>query len=564
MDNLLGSDAEVRVFARNCECRIVEDSEARSFIEKYHRQGVTQDKATHCGLYHHGELVGVISFCQPRTAAKRRRYSRELLRLCFKSGFRVIGGASKLFKFYVRTYEPADIFTYQDTTGESTTVYESCGMTFVKQSPKKQYFVAPNQTMLTGSRKEVLGAAYATRYGPDRILGTKLGEVFDSAGKRKSNRELFTQELGWHIEEASGDRVYEWINPNLTHYTYRITASDSDKYYYGVSHVKKTNATESDCLNDGYWGSGGSNSNNKFNRWKTKHSNNLNKEILEIFSLKSDAYHLESALVGDLYKTDPLCLNSVPGGKDGGINGWKQSGSLRKSTCKIHGESFFTGDRCRKCITATSITVKSCLIHGEVYHNGISCMSCISDKRITEGHCPTHGKGKFQGSKCYKCIMVNRSTVKDCNIHGRTTFSGSSCVKCYTQSVDKRCAIHGMVAHIGDSCMSCRNESLVSLKVCEKHGETKFKGGSCYKCSGEKSSSQQVCQKHGLTTFRKGACSKCKFEKNISIEHCSVHGDSKHIKGICYKCRGEKSAHNTHHQQVKSENCRLCVEEEVG
>ena len=338
-------DNATKFFARNCECRPISSDEARDFMDQHHRQGSTKDKTVSCGIYSPGgDLLGVISFCSPRTAAKRREYSRELVRLCFKSGVRVVGGASKLFKFYTKTYSPADIFTYQDATGEVTDVYEKSGMKFVSQGKRKSYLVAPGKTLDTGSRREVLGLAYAVRYGPDRILGTKVGEVFDpQTGKRKSNRDIFLENLGWHIEDTNGDRVYEWINPSMTHYVYKITASDSKKYYYGVSHVKKADATVDDCLADDYWGSGGSLSSNKFNNWKKKHKDTLQKEILRRFKRKSEAYNFEKSIIGDLYATDKLCLNSIMGGKDGGVNGWKESSPLNESICEIHGKTFFIG-----------------------------------------------------------------------------------------------------------------------------------------------------------------------------------------------------------------------------
>ena len=77
-----------------------------------------------------------------------------------------------------------------------------------------------------------------------RLAFKKDVRVYREDGSRKSNREIFLEELGWHIEETSGDRVYKWVNPRMTDYTYKITASYSDKYYYGVRSVLIGNATE--------------------------------------------------------------------------------------------------------------------------------------------------------------------------------------------------------------------------------------------------------------------------------------------------------------------------------
>lgn len=68
----------------------------------------------------------------------KRKYSIELLRLAFKNDVRVVGGASKLVSYYKKHYHPTDIFTYQDITGEVTTVYEQCGFTFVNEAKKNE------------------------------------------------------------------------------------------------------------------------------------------------------------------------------------------------------------------------------------------------------------------------------------------------------------------------------------------------------------------------------------------------------------------------------------------
>lgn len=553
------SGRATRIFARKCECRVIPSDEATAFLEENHRQGATRDKIVACGLFFEDELVAVMAFCSPRTTAKRSSYSRELLRLCFLKDVQVVGGASKLFRFYINSFNPSDVFTYQDMAGKGSAVYESCGMSLVSQTKRKQYLVVPGKTLATASRREALGMAYATRYGPDRILGTRLGEQFREDGSRKSNRELFIEELGWHIEETPGDRVYEWINPALTHYVYRITASDSDKYYYGVSHVKIGSASESECLEDGYWGSGGIAESNKFNRWKLKHRAKLQKEIIGRFSRKSDAYNLERELVGDSYKTDPLCLNSTLGGRDGGLNGWTPATVLQKKICGAHGLTAFIGDQCRKCISRSAISLRNCSSHGQTLHYGESCARCVAEAKNSTAFCEIHGLTRFQGKSCYKCSVSSRSSMGECEVHGRTKFSGKSCIRCYTAAETKECPSHGYVAHIGESCMSCRSETANSLGNCPRHGETAFKGGSCYRCWGERSVSIELCPAHGETKFRKGSCCRCKAEESSKLKECSIHGETKHTKnGTCYRCRGEESSHKARHSEPR-EGCRFCA-----
>lgn len=501
-----------KIDARACSVAVLDEAVADDFIDLHHRQGSVRVKKKSIGLYHEDELVSVVQFCYPRTSVMASRYSRELLRLCTKKDVVVRGGASKLVAHYRKLCKPADFFTYQDTTGEVTPVYEHCGMTLVKENKKKQYLVAPGKTLSSGARKDVLGMAYATRYGPDRILGTKLGEVFDADDRRKSNERLFLEELGWHVEVTTGDRVYEWVDPHRTYYVYKITAQDSEKYYYGVSHVKKANATFQDCEQDGYWGSGGSAQKiNKFASWKIKHAEKLVKEVIETFSLQSSAYKREEDLVGDLWKTDPLCLNSCRGGKDGGI-----------------GRDF-----------ATVITQRECSFHGMTHHMGLRCMKCYRAEAVQK-ECPLHGLTKHLGSKCCKCTTAKVFTVKTCIRHGETKFRGKNCVKCANGKMvtEKECPLHGVTKHQGATCNKCVGEKAVIETVCVTHGVAKFQGGKCTKCTSEKIVTVEECRLHGLVKHQKGKCSKCTAGSGYYTSTCEVHGETKFKGGVCNKCRG--------------------------
>lgn len=481
----------------DCELRTVPSDVARTFLEDHHREGAIGAKIVSCGLYWHNELVGLIAFCAPIEPSLRERYSQELVSVCFKSELQVRGGVSALFSFYVESFNPSDVFAYPSTV--------------------EGFFSADTELAKT---------------------------------------------LAHSTENSLHSSVYEWLHPSRTHYVYRITAADSKKYYYGVSHVKKAQATEDDCLADGYWGSGGTTSNlNKFRSWRAKHQDFLQKEVLATFSRKSEAYQAERLFIGELYRTDKLCLNSVAGGRDGGLNGWRSGSNLQTRNCATHGAAIFIGNRCRKCITAASIIEKLCFKHGESLHHGESCMRCTAENRVSVRSCEAHGETKFQGDSCYKCLMSTRGSMRSCEVHGLARFSGDSCIRCYTAPKEKLCEVHGLAPHSGSLCMSCKNSGLNSVQLCDTHGETTFKGDSCYRCWGEKSVTFGYCEEHGETKFRKDSCCKCKFKSKVKIELCEVHGESKHLNGVCYKCRGESSSHNKNHQDSKNANCRICKED---
>lgn len=474
--------------------------------------------------------------------------------MSFQKDVRVVGGASKLLAFYRKTFRPTDIFTYQDTTGEVTDVYEHCGFTLIKQNSKKQYLVSPGKTIETGNRKEVLGMAYATRYGPDRILGTKLGEVFREDGSRKSNKEIFIEDLGWHIEETTGDRVYEWFKPDLTFYTYKITATDSDKYYFGVSHVKTANATEQDCLTDGYYGSGGLSATNKYANWKLKHRTTLEKEIVSIHSSKAEAYLEEKKLIGERWADDPLCLNSIPGGILGPIGK-----NIELRTCPSHGSSIFIGLTCVKCKNQANVSINVCPTHGAQKFIGTKCYLCRKGvNRHVE--CVVHGLSVALGYSCLKCALKDRDILGKCAVHGEALHRGGKCITCVNNKAvtTQSCSIHGEQKFIGNQCYKCI-PSADAEKECAVHGVTTFRGANCMKCSMNNATSMRECSEHGLSKHRGASCQKCTAKKASAMKLCKRHGLSKFQGNSCRKCSAEKTAHTRKHL-TKDVECRFCIE----
>ena len=92
------------------------------------------------------------------------------------------------------------------------------------------------------------------------------------------------------------------------YYTYRVdcTAAGWEGYYYLGQH--KTNN-----LDDGYKGSG-----TKLQEYYKQYPKDYTLTILEFYSNKTELNIAEQKLIGDLWKTDPYCLNLTTGGSTGG------------------------------------------------------------------------------------------------------------------------------------------------------------------------------------------------------------------------------------------------------
>lgn len=473
---------ERKVNARDTFVKEIDSEISQKFVSENHRMGSASPgkRFVSYGLFLGEELLAVAQFCNPRTSGMQKQYTRELLRLAFKDGVRVRGGSSKLIGFFIKDKSPVDFFTYQDTSGELTDVYEKSGMTLVsKKNPTKKVLVRNGISFseAENNRRDWFSIEQVVKRGPDSLIGTKLGEVFRNNGSRKSNLDLFLEDCGYHLEEIPGDRVYDWLNPSVSFYTYRITSTVDEKYYYGRRVIWGDSVSREDCLHDGYMGSGGK----KFRNWVAEVGlDNLKKEILSIHSSWKEVVKAESKLIGKLYETDPLCMNTLPGGT-GLLMGFTGA-PVSVQECPIHGRVKFTGDHCRICLNQSVVSMKICPIHGETKHQGDSCCRCSKSKSFSMKVCPIHGETKFNGDSCIKCLIGRRNEVKVCPTHGQVKF-------------------------LNGRCSHCESSKQFTIRNCKYHGETKFKGNSCCRCTSEKTAHSRF---HGKK--KKEGCHLCAAE----------------------------------------------------
>lgn len=130
-----------QTYARNCEVRRIEKTEAQSFLKENHSYGDAACRYRY-GLFlkrhtgHNseredeiGQLIAVATFSNARKWIKEGKEIRsyEWTRYASLPGMRVSGGMGKLLKAFIKEVQPDDIMSYADLEWSEGTVYRTLG-----------------------------------------------------------------------------------------------------------------------------------------------------------------------------------------------------------------------------------------------------------------------------------------------------------------------------------------------------------------------------------------------------------------------------------------------------
>lgn len=179
---------KVPIHARDCTIYKLNAEFAREFTKEHDLQGSCRGQRFCLGLVKDGELYQTMTFGKPRY---NKNYSAELLRLCTKSGYRVVGGASRLFKYATENFGLSNIVSYCNYSKFPGTVHEIMGMEFVKLTP-------PQEVWSKGYK--YISANLLRARGYDQLFGTNYG-------KGVSNEQLML-ENGWLPVYDCGQKVF--------------------------------------------------------------------------------------------------------------------------------------------------------------------------------------------------------------------------------------------------------------------------------------------------------------------------------------------------------------------
>jgi len=182
--NLLGKTKN-KIYARKCIIKEVTDNElVKEFLENNHLQGFVGSRIK-IGLFYNDELISLMTFGSERKSmgSKSEEGIYEMLRFCNKLNTTVIGGADKLFKYFIKNLNPKEIISYSDRSWSQGDLYKTLGFEFVgKTQPNYHYIINGIRNYRFNYRKDIL-----VKQGYDKMkteheimLERKIYRIYDS------------------------------------------------------------------------------------------------------------------------------------------------------------------------------------------------------------------------------------------------------------------------------------------------------------------------------------------------------------------------------------------------
>lgn len=130
-----------RIFARKCGIAEITSKEANLFLKQNHIQGSGRSNYR-CGLFFEDKLVAVMTFSKSNISRKINEW--EINRFCSILNTNIVGGASRLFKYFVNFHHPNIVISYADRRWSTGNVYYKLGFELDSITPVNYWYWKPN------------------------------------------------------------------------------------------------------------------------------------------------------------------------------------------------------------------------------------------------------------------------------------------------------------------------------------------------------------------------------------------------------------------------------------
>jgi hypothetical protein len=178
------------IFARKCNVVLLNNQIKSSFLENNHLQG-NDNSSFYLGLAYNNEIVSIMTFGRRKITGKT---SFELIRFCNKLNTHIPGGASKLFKFFIKNYWKGEtIVTYADLRYSEGNLYDKLGFKFKHESSPNYFYTKDSSTLES-----------RVKYQKHK-LSSKL-DIFDNTKTEMQNM----IDNNYRVIFDCGNKVYEY------------------------------------------------------------------------------------------------------------------------------------------------------------------------------------------------------------------------------------------------------------------------------------------------------------------------------------------------------------------
>jgi len=133
-----------REYARKCTVKEIDKQTYDEFMNSHHIQGTTKNENIRLGLFYKGNdnLISVMSFGNSRFD---NNVQYEMYRFVTYKFTQVVGAASKLFKYFIRNYDPISIVSYSDRRiFNNGKLYDVLGFKFSHNSDPSYWYFKKN------------------------------------------------------------------------------------------------------------------------------------------------------------------------------------------------------------------------------------------------------------------------------------------------------------------------------------------------------------------------------------------------------------------------------------
>ncbi len=189
-----------RYYARKLIIKEISNKEAKIFLEENHIQGAIDSKIN-IGLFDKNKLISLMTFGKSRF---NKNYQYELYRFASKKYNSCVGCAQRLFKYFLRTYQPKSIISYANRRWAfaKSNVYQKIGFEFLRESEPNYYYFKPNELILYPRNK-------FQKYKIRKFAQNLESEFYKIFNNEKSESDLMF-EAGYRRIYDVGQLVYEY------------------------------------------------------------------------------------------------------------------------------------------------------------------------------------------------------------------------------------------------------------------------------------------------------------------------------------------------------------------